>query len=326
MLMPAQDVAPWVGQAVRSILTGTFRRLELVLVDDGSRDDTVGRARAAARGDSRLVVVHSDRVGISAALNRGLQHCRGALVARMDADDWCDPSRIEQQVRFLAGHSEIAVVGCRVLLHPEPSSGTGMARYIRWQNGLLSHDQMFADRYVDSVLCHATALFRREALDDLQGWRTVSWAEDIDLWLRLFDRGMKMHKLESFLYTWRMRSGATSWTDDRCSPKRLTEGKAAHLQAGPLTGANRVLLWGVGVSLERWRKALADLGVRVLAVPFDPGRGTQDLPVGPGLSPSQDRSGTKVVACYLSSRVRRRVRDLAATSGWTEGRDLFFVA
>src|SRR5215210_3056453 len=86
----------YVDEAIRSVLDQTFGDLELVIVNDGSTDGTADRI--AAFDDPRIVAIHQDNQGPSAATNRALAACRGKYVALFSGDDVCRPDRIRRQV------------------------------------------------------------------------------------------------------------------------------------------------------------------------------------------------------------------------------------
>ncbi len=114
VLLPARDAAPWVAEAVDSVLRQTFGDFELVAVDDASTDGTGALLAEAARHDRRVRVVHGRGQGIVAALDRGLAECRAPLVARMDADDVSLPQRFAKQLEVLRDSSRLAAVGSQV--------------------------------------------------------------------------------------------------------------------------------------------------------------------------------------------------------------------
>src|SRR5439155_27214174 len=93
VLFPARDAGPWVEQSLASILRQTERDLEVVAVDDGSRDDTLLRLERAARADRRMRVLSTEPRGLPAALGRARAEARGAYLARQDADDVSHPRR-----------------------------------------------------------------------------------------------------------------------------------------------------------------------------------------------------------------------------------------
>ncbi len=107
--MAAWNAGPFVQEAVDSILGQTEWDLELIVVDDGSTDETAGIL--AACDDARLTVIHQENQGVWAALNRGLREARGQLIARMDADDIAHPRRLQHQLDFLDRNPCVALVG-----------------------------------------------------------------------------------------------------------------------------------------------------------------------------------------------------------------------
>jgi glycosyltransferase involved in cell wall biosynthesis len=138
VLFPVRDAAATLDQAVASVLEQTLPALELVAVDDGSRDDSAGRLEAWAARDARVRVLRRPPRGLVAALEEGRQHCRAPLIARMDADDLCHPQRLAAQLAYLEAHPHIGVAGTLVegrTVDGQPLA-RGMARYLEWSNGL----------------------------------------------------------------------------------------------------------------------------------------------------------------------------------------------
>ena len=108
--MPAHNAAPYIGEALDSILGQTCRDFELLVVDDGSTDDTA--QRVADRADARIRLIRLEtNQGRAAARNVALENARGAYLAWMDADDIAVPRRLEKQLAFLESHPDVAVCG-----------------------------------------------------------------------------------------------------------------------------------------------------------------------------------------------------------------------
>src|SRR5947207_2809638 len=105
VLMPVYNGLPYLRQAVESVRTQTWRDWQLVVVDDGSRDRSADYV--ASLGDERIVVVRQTNQGLAAALNRGLRHCQGEFIARLDADDVAEPTRLAEQMAFLRRHPHV---------------------------------------------------------------------------------------------------------------------------------------------------------------------------------------------------------------------------
>jgi len=115
LLMPVYNEERYVREAIDSILGQTFADFELVLVEDGSTDDTRNILADYARRDARVVLVENGRNrGLVYSLNRGLALARGEYIARMDANDISLPWRIERQVRYMDQHPEVGVLGTNI--------------------------------------------------------------------------------------------------------------------------------------------------------------------------------------------------------------------
>ncbi|HEY2386689.1 MAG TPA: glycosyltransferase [Candidatus Binatia bacterium] len=261
ILLPARNAAATLDACWRSILRQREPDWECVLVDDGSEDDTLARARLHARDDARLVVVATPSRGIVAALEAGLARCRGALVARMDADDVMHRDRLRAQRTLLGARPELAAVGCRVRIFPRAGMRSGLRAYERWLNGIASPADLRAEAYVECPVAHPTLMIRRAVLADL-GYRACPWPEDYDLVLRLLARGGDIAVLPRRLLAWRNDPSRLTWRDARYGLDRFTLCKAAFLAQGFLATSDRYVLWGYGETGRALRRALAEHGKR----------------------------------------------------------------
>jgi glycosyltransferase involved in cell wall biosynthesis len=205
VLMPVYNGEWFLAEAIDSILGQTFADFEFVIIDDGSTDASPAILADYASRDPRIRVVRQAGAGIVAALNRGLAECRAPLVARMDADDSSLPTRLEQQVAFLAGHPRVAVVGTAFQLvsetgaaGPKVHHATGPAAISR---GLRR----------GNCLAHPTVMMRRDAILAVGGYReSLRHAEDYDLWTRVGERH-ELANLPTCLVRYRVHGGQVSW-------------------------------------------------------------------------------------------------------------------
>lgn len=125
VILPAYNAERYIGSMIDSLLGQTMPDFELILVDDGSRDGTLQLCQAAARRDSRVVVLSQQNSGPSAARNRGLEQAKGKYIAFADADDLCESRWLEQMLAALEGHRcEMAMCGW-VELRPDGAQPCG---------------------------------------------------------------------------------------------------------------------------------------------------------------------------------------------------------
>src|SRR5438045_176595 len=114
VLLPVRDAEATLGEALASVLAQTDPDLEVVLVDDGSRDRSLELARDFAARDARVRVVARPREGIVPALETARGLARGRFLLRMDADDVCLPGRLARSRELLESDPRLAVVSCLV--------------------------------------------------------------------------------------------------------------------------------------------------------------------------------------------------------------------
>ena len=100
IIIPVRDAAGTLPIVLECVRSQTFADWELVAVDDGSRDETPDILATAARADPRIRTLSQEAVGIAQALQHGCAAARGEFIARLDADDWSPPDRLERQLEF----------------------------------------------------------------------------------------------------------------------------------------------------------------------------------------------------------------------------------
>lgn len=179
--MPVHNGERFLGEALDSIFAQTFRDFELVVVDDGSSDETPAIIADYAARDSRLRPIRQEPSGLTSSLNRGWRSAAGEYVARMDADDVALPDRFEQQVEFLDAHPEVAVVGTAAIAIGPDGEEVSAVHYP--EDDAAIRRELW--RY--NCLVHSSVMMRRSALEEVDGYR-LDQAEDYDLWLRIAER------------------------------------------------------------------------------------------------------------------------------------------
>src|SRR5437764_3290617 len=176
VLLPARDASAAVAEALAGVRSQRGAPpFEVVCVDDGSVDATPALLAAARRSDARVRVVRGEGRGRVPALQLGLSHCRGELIARMDADDVVHPDRLRLQVDLLSSDAALGAVGSLVRCFPGPLT-PGLARLERWLDSVVTAEECAAARFVEAPLVHPSTTFRREALVAVGGWRDAGWA------------------------------------------------------------------------------------------------------------------------------------------------------
>lgn len=213
VVLPCFDAERFLPEALDSLLTQTYRHLEIVAIDDGSRDATPLILQQHAARDPRVRVLQNRaNVGLIETLNRGVSESDGEFIARMDADDVSAPDRIERQVNALLQRSDSDIVGAGIRLvdkagrrlgtRPPRCRGPEGARFMA----------LFA-----TPLGHPTLLARANVLRSHRygGSPNSLHTEDYELFTRMLCAGVRFLNLREFLVSVRVRSEGVS-LDNEC--------------------------------------------------------------------------------------------------------------
>jgi GT2 family glycosyltransferase len=205
IVVPVFNGATTITEAIESLQRQTFTNFRIIVVDDGSTDQTPEVLAALRARDSRITVVTQPNGGIADALNAGLRLCQAEFVARQDADDISHPSRLAMELDYLRSHPDCVAV-------------SGAVRHIDEQGRFLGTVQRFpqpdrADpRWAPSrepYLMHPFLMVRRADLQAVGGYRYVHYSEDTDLYWRLQERGA-MQNLDTPLGKYRVHTRSIS--------------------------------------------------------------------------------------------------------------------
>lgn len=197
VIIPTYNYARFVTEAIDSALSQTLAPHEVIVVDDGSTDDT--RDRVARYGD-RVRYIFQENRGLSAARNAGLAAATGDALALLDSDDAFHPRKLELQAACLDADPTVGLVGTRAFSDPSllwPKVETPSASVLP----LEAH-------VIRTLFCPSSALFRRTLLETIGDFdRAVSGSADRDYWIRAAVAS-RVAVLESPLTFYRLHAGA----------------------------------------------------------------------------------------------------------------------
>lgn len=184
IILPTYNGAQYIASAIESVLAQTYLDWELLIISDGSTDQTRTVVEKFAKHESRIVFVENEKnVGIQKTLNKGIAAAKGIYIARLDDDDcWIEREKLLQQVIYFETHPKCVLVGTN-------------ATVINTQGKILSHNTMpLGDRIIRSKILskncflHATVMIKKVALEKVGGYsdhKKFLHVEDYELWLRL---------------------------------------------------------------------------------------------------------------------------------------------
>lgn len=224
VLMPVYNGADYITEAIRSVLNQTFNAFELLILDDGSTDDTVAEIKKF--NDPRIRLLECEHRGFAGTLNHGLLEARAGLIARFDADDVCKPERLATQFEFMQTHPDHVLIGSE----EDYIDRNGDYLFTLTCPGYTDAEL----RSLDPELCpfsHTSVLFRKEVVLKAGGYyhRGHSF-EDHMLWLKVIQMG-KVANLPVSLVKYRFNPGSMT-IDEKWRGKRFLRLKANLLHRG----------------------------------------------------------------------------------------------
>lgn len=225
--MPAYNAGKYIAEAISSVLGQTFPDFELLIVDDGSSDNTLGVIHDFT--DSRIRLLVQENKGIALALNAGLKAARGAYIARFDADDVCFPERLARQVLFLDGHPAYLVAGSDA----EYISENGEHLFDFRCKGH-SHREILDQLYRHCPFIHSAVMYRKESILRLGGYPAYAHNfEDYLLWVQLLKWGKCCNLPEPLI---KVRINPASVTiDEKWRGRHFRQLKKSIIQKGVVT-------------------------------------------------------------------------------------------
>jgi len=269
VLLPFHNAVETLGDCIDSILAQKLADFEVVAVNDFSTD---GSSRVlSGYGDDRIKLIDNEHHGLVSALNTGLAHCTSPLVARMDADDIMHSNRLVKQYAYMRQHHDVVLLATRARKFPEESIRNGYREYMRWQNSVLTNEDIHNQIYIESPFAHPSVMFRRDSVIAAGAYRQGEFPEDYELWLRLLHLGHRMEKLTGVLLDWRESEQRLSRVSDSYSRNAFDRIRAEYLSKDKRIHNKRIAFWGAGRKTRQRARHLLVKGYKpVVWIDIDP--------------------------------------------------------
>jgi glycosyltransferase involved in cell wall biosynthesis len=222
VLMCCYNASHWLKESIDSVLSQSFENFEFIIIDDGSTDETWEIILEYQNIDSRIVGVSKLNTGLTDSLNFGLNIARGSWIARLDADDLCEPTRLERQISFVRNHPTVVLVGSEYIEIDECGAR------IKEQTYPASHHYLTNNLHrMKRFFPHSSAFIKTDAIQKAGYYNPhFKKSQDWDLWLRLADIG-EVRCMKEFLVKVRKHSNQIS--SDYSGVSQLVYGYSASI-------------------------------------------------------------------------------------------------
>lgn len=234
VLMPAYNAGPYIKEAIESILHQTYSDFEFLIVNDGSKDETLEVIKQFK--DTRIKLIDQQNKGLIDTLNEALQIAKGDLIARMDADDVCFPQRLERQVAFLQEHPDYVAVGAEANVIDKDGNFLYHLKPIGYTN-----EEINERINIKVPFIHPSVVFRKSAVIKAGGYpKNALQFEDHLLWKRLLLIG-KVHNLKEILLNFRFNPESVT-VDEKWRGKEFIEIRKRSIETSKISDEDAVKL------------------------------------------------------------------------------------
>ena len=266
VLLPFYNAESTLPRAIQSIINQTFINWELVLINNVSTDTSVEKAKQFAHNDSRIVLIDELHKGVVNAFNTGLNFCKGEFIARMDADDFSLPERLNWQYHFMLENPDLDLTSGLVRHVSDNRDTRGYKIYVDWINNLISYDQIYLNQFIESPFANPSVMFTRKALLKYGGCLEGNFPEDYEMWLRWLSMGATCRKIEKEVLLWYDYPDRLSRNNGKYSKEAFNSIKIHYLDKW-LRKFNPffpdLVIWGAGKTGHKNAKLLEKLGHKI---------------------------------------------------------------
>lgn len=205
VLLPVYNSAAYLAATIQSILAQTQGNFELLVLNDGSTDESEQIIKSFS--DNRIRYFHHPNMGLIGTLNRGITEARGNYIARIDGDDICLPERFALQAQWLEARPQTALAGCFIIFINEAGAETG-----NWPEDRNNYTATQIRKVLPYINCiaHPGIMVRASVLRQYLYNPAQQHIEDYDLWLRMQAGGEVMEKVPEVLLLYRVHSASVT--------------------------------------------------------------------------------------------------------------------
>lgn len=194
IVIPLYNKAPYVDKAIRSVLCQTFREFELIIIDDGSTDNPLppkGGTVPERLGRfcfpfEKVRIIEQENTGVSTARNNGVKLAKYEYIAFLDADDWWEPTYLEEMKTLIEGHPEAGIYGSNYyIVKNKQKRQARLGVDIDFKCGYIDYCKVYA-KTCEMPVWTGAAIARKHVFESENGFKpTLKLGEDFDLWVRI---------------------------------------------------------------------------------------------------------------------------------------------
>jgi len=208
VIIPVYNVEKYIEQCIKSVINQTYKNMEIILINDGSKDKSGEICNEYSQKDERIKVIHTENFGVSNARNIGLDEAKGEYITFIDADDYVDEKYIEQlYVQCKNTNSDISIIGTIDFKDEDNKIKNKTHYYTKILNKEQAIKEMLNEKYYVGVVW--AKMYKKELWNGIRFNLNTKIAEDLEVLYEIFKKCTLINvDTSNLLYYYRIRSGS----------------------------------------------------------------------------------------------------------------------
>lgn len=206
VIVPCYNVEEYIKKGLDSLINQTLKDIEIILINDGSKDKTIDILKEYDKKDKRIVIIDKKNEGVSKARNDGLEKATGEYIAFMDSDDWFELDALEKMYNK-AKDNDFDIVACDTYaIYPDRK------QYIK---SAIKDNQTNKKLMIDAYAVIWNKIYKKEILKNIKFNTSLTFCEDVLFLYQIYERVNKIGSINEPLYNYLQRQNSLTYTYDK---------------------------------------------------------------------------------------------------------------
>ncbi|MBT8259764.1 MAG: glycosyltransferase [Bacteroidia bacterium] len=326
ILTPFKNTAHYLDECILSIQSQTYKNWELLIVDDGSSDNSYNKVKQYAKGDSRIKLFKNHGKGIINALKLAYSHVNGEFITRMDSDDVMAELKLETMINLLQIYGKGHVAIGMVAYFSNQGISDGYYNYEQWLNNLTANGTNYSEIYKECVIPSPCWMTYKSDLENCEAFYPDRYPEDYDLTFRFYKHGLKCIPCEEVLHYWRDYNTRTSRTHEHYAQNYFLDIKLHYFLELDYDSTRSLVIWGAGFKGKTIAKNLTEKKIPFYWICDNPNKIKKEI-YGTELKPFQyleDIENPQSIITVANSKAQEEIKSFLTKQNMKAMLDYFF--
>ncbi|WP_055445793.1 glycosyltransferase [Lacinutrix mariniflava] len=262
ILVPCKNTQLFLNECLDSIISQTYNRWELLIIDDNSTDNSYNLVNDYAKKDNRIKLFKNEGSGIIDALKLAFSKSKGDYITRMDSDDIMPDIKLKTLLNNLQLHGKKHIATGLVSYFSAEGISDGYRKYEQWLNSLTANGSNYTEIYKECVIPSPCWMIAREDFLAIDAFNPTRYPEDYDLTFRFYAANYKVISCNKVLHLWRDYGTRASRTDANYAENSFIDIKLHYFLKLDFDSSKPLVIWGAGNKGKTIAKKLKALNIK----------------------------------------------------------------